>query len=138
MRRKKGRQFGVSRALKELWNLLDFQLVIFGVCALIYMLKIYNSNLLNMYSSGALSTFTSLCNYHHCFSPEPFHHPQQKLFVYCRGGKKFSSTLLGSLDGSENQADEDRLIGEEHTNWFYASFMWLESLHKEMKTQRNG
>ena len=84
----------MSGALKELWNLLDFQLVIFfGVCALIYMLKIYHSNLLNMYNAGALSTFISLCNYHHCFSLEPFYHPQQKLCA---------STLLGSLDGSEN------------------------------------
>lgn len=32
------------------------------------------------------------------------------------GRKKFSSALLGSLDGSENQTDRDRSTAEKHTS----------------------
>lgn len=55
----------------------------------------YPFNFLKVYNSVALSIFTSLCNHHHCFFLE--------LCAYTVWEEKnFSSTLLGSLDGSEN------------------------------------
>lgn len=52
--------------------------------------------------------------------------------------KKFSSGLLGTLAGSENQTDRDRWTGEKHTNLLNKSFTSHGSLYEEMKTKRNG
>lgn len=40
------------------------------------------------------------------------------------GGEFFSSALLESLDGSENEIDKDRLTEEKHTNLLNPSFVW--------------
>lgn len=54
-----------------------------------------------------------------------------------QGRKTFSSTVLGSLAGSENEADEDRVTEEEHTHFTEFSHV-DEILHRRIKTWRAG
>ena len=44
--------------------------------------EIYHCNHFWVYSSVALSTFTTLCNHHHCPFPELFHHPKENETLY--------------------------------------------------------
>lgn len=64
-----------------------------------------------------------------------FHFFWQEI-IRLKGRKRFSSTLLGSVQGLKIKLDKDRLTEEKHTN--FTAFLHVHGgLHKKMKTSKS-